>query len=126
MPEYLVVTCGCSDPLQIGFEWDMEIVDTAASDASNMIVRGRIAIETPLPSLDLHLSDDSGSSHKIQVSIHGPKRDMGKPFSDHVVDFICGWVRGNLSKLLQYDRPLIGKTDFLQLAQGTPRKRPFR
>jgi len=120
MPKYFVVTCGCSSLLQVGFGWDMEIINTSAPDALDMIVRGWIAIETFLPAFDLHLSDDPGSGQKTQVSIHGPQCDMRQPFSDHMVDFIGGRVRGHLSKLLQYERPLIGKTDFLRLAQGTP------
>lgn len=120
MAEYLVVACGCGCLLQTVSVGDMEIINTAASDASDMIVRRGIPIETFLPPLDLHLLDEPGSGQKTQVSVHRAQCDMRQPFSDHVVDFICGGVHGHLSKLLQYDRSLIGEADFLRLVQGTP------
>jgi hypothetical protein len=84
----------------------VNIVHSAAFYAADVIVRGRIAIESSLSAAQLQLLYHTRPGQQIQVPIHGSQADFRQPAKDNSVEPRGSGVRSKLLKLLQYHLPL--------------------
>jgi hypothetical protein len=84
----------------------VNIVHSAAFYAADVVVRGRIAIESSLSAAQLQLLYHTSPGQQIQVPIHGSQADFRQPAKDNSVEPCCGRVRSELLKLLQNHLPL--------------------
>ena len=69
----------------------VNIVHPAAFHATNVMVGGRIAIESSLFAAELQLLYYARPSQQIQIAIHGSEADFGQPPADNLDTIPLRW-----------------------------------
>jgi len=86
------------------------VIDPSTAHAAQMIVFGRIRIETGLAARVLKFLNQSHPSHQIQVAIDRAQTHSRQPRPDEFVEFSGGWVRSNRLQFFENDLPLASFT----------------
>jgi len=81
--------------------WAVNIVNPAAFYATNVMVRGQIAIESSLFAAKLQLLYYARPSQQIEIAIHGAEADSGQALGDNPIQTNCSRVRRELLEFFQ-------------------------
>jgi len=79
----------------------VNIVNPAAFYATNVMVRGQIAIESSLFAAKLQLLYYARPSQQIEIAIHGAEADSGQALGDNPIQTNCSRVRRELLEFFQ-------------------------
>lgn len=82
------------------------VVDASATDATQMIVLGRIPVETGIAAGVFEFLDQAHSSEQVKVAVYGAQADIGKSPPDEVVEFHRRRMGSNRLQLLKNNLPL--------------------
>jgi hypothetical protein len=84
----------------------VNIVNSAAPHATQMVVPGDVAIETGLDARKFQFSDDASPSQQLQIPVNGAQTDFVDPPTDNFVKRNGRGMRLELLQLLQDDLSL--------------------
>jgi len=84
----------------------MNIVDSTAADATQMVVTRDVGIETGLGAREFQLSNHSRPRQQFEITVHRAQTDFGHPPTDNFVQRNSRGMRLEPLELLQDHLPL--------------------
>jgi hypothetical protein len=86
----------------------IKVVNPAALAAAHMVVDMGGAVETLLGAADIEFLDDPALGHDLKIAVDRAQADFRQPLPHHLIEHVCGGMRGYAAQLVENDLALFG------------------